>query len=101
MHTPQSQEIVARFYEALHWLISDNDNDLKSLHDFAKRYEILYSNLHRARANHASQIFQIGWLTPLITDFSISAGWLMTGSGSMVFKSPPDSAQRIAPAGKK
>lgn len=89
MNNPQSQEIVARFYEALQWLYNDNGNDLRSLHDFSKRYQIPYSNLHKAMTDHSRQVFQIAWLTPLIMDFSISANWLMTGSGSMVFKSPP------------
>lgn len=95
MHTPQSQEIVARFYEAVQYLV--NNGELRSLRDFTERYDILYSNFHKAMTDHSRQVFQIAWLTPLIADFSISANWLMTGSGSMVFKSPPDSPRKLVP----
>lgn len=91
MHNPQSQEIVARFYEAIQYLI--NNGELRSMREFTEKYDILYSNFHKAMTDHARQVFQISWLTPLITDYSISANWLMTGSGSMVFQSPPKGAR--------
>lgn len=92
MNTPQSQEVVARFYQAVRYLI--NNGELRSLRDFTEKHEILYSNFHKAMTNNASQILQIAWMTPLITEYNISANWLLTGSGSMVFKSPPDGMRK-------
>ncbi len=95
MNNPKSQEIVARFYEALQYLI--NDGQIKSRNAFCTEYDIHQSRFWKAEQNHASQMFQLSWLTPLIVDYSISANWLMTGTGTMVFKSPPDGPKNLVP----
>lgn len=99
MHSPQSQEVVARFYMALIYLI--NAGVLKSRNEYCKRYGIVQGHLSRVEKNNASKIFDIGWMTPLISDYGISAHWLMTGRGEMVFKSPPDGMKRVSPATKQ
>lgn len=96
MHSPQSQEVVARFYTALIYLI--NSGRIRSRNEYCKRYGIVQGHLSRVEKNNASKIFDIGWMTPLITDFEISAHWLMTGHGEMVFKSPPDGMKRVSTA---
>lgn len=95
MHTTQSQEVVARFYEAVQYLI--DTGQLRSLRAFTEKYGILYSNFYKAMADHSRQVFQIGWMAPLVVDFNISADWLVTGRGSMVFRSPLKSAKRSSP----
>lgn len=92
MQSPQSQEIVERFFKALQFLI--DDGRIKSRNSFCTEYGFVQSHLWRQEADPSRKIFEMAWMTPLVTEYDISARWLMTGEGTMVFKSPPDKGEK-------
>lgn len=81
MQTPDSQVIVRRFFLAL-----DTLKDSRRIHgisNFTEEHNINRRNLYQLRQNPSRGIFQVSWLMYLVHDYGISAGWLLTGRGSM------------------
>lgn len=84
MQTPDSQQVIKRFFEAL--------NTLKALHiirgrqTFTRRYNINRWNLYTLEQQPERDMFQTAWLTYLVNDYGISAKWLLTGKGEMFAK---------------
>lgn len=91
MNTLQSQEVVTRFFEALQHLI--NSGEIKSRNRYCTKYGFVQSHLWRSERDPGRKLFELAWMIPLVANYGISARWLMTGEGSMVFKSPPDGAR--------
>lgn len=73
--------IVGRFFEALAWL--KETRQLRGLKTFTDRYGINRRSLRRLQLNPSTNDFKAAWLTYLVTDFGISAQWLLTGEGQM------------------
>lgn len=92
MNSPQSQEVVIRFYSALQKLI--DAGEIKNRNAFCKKYGIIQGHFWRAEHNPGSKIFEIGWLTYLVSDYGVSANWLMTGL--MELKLSPDNVRKYA-----
>lgn len=79
MNTEDSQQIVRRFFEALELL--KEAGVIGGTKTFTTRFEINRWNLLTVRKNPASDMFQPAWLTYLVTDYGVSARWLLTGLG--------------------
>lgn len=79
MNTPDSQEIVRRFFQALDRLKADKV--IRGKQTFTLRYGINRWNMHTLQNNPASNIFQAAWLLYLVRDFHISPLWLIAGEG--------------------
>lgn len=92
MQSPQSQQIVERFFKALQYCI--DIGRIKSRNWYCTEYGFIQTHMWRQEKDPGRKIFEISWMTPLITKYDISAYWLMTGEGEMVFKSPPDKKLR-------
>lgn len=73
--------IVARFFEALAWL--KESRQIRGVKTFTDRYGIHRRSLQRLQKNPGTNDFKAAWLTYLVTDFGISADWLLTGEGRM------------------
>ena len=84
MQSPESQQITARFFEALYAL--KNLKVIRGKQSFTKRYDINRWNLNNLETNKAREIIQLAWLAYLINDYGISAEWLMAGKGEMLVK---------------
>lgn len=89
---PQVQYIQNRFFQAIDILIESGK--IKSLQSFCTEYGLhrpKYSNL-RTKAKDSTKIgtgykfIDIDALTYLVSDFKISANWLLTGNGGMFRK---------------
>lgn len=81
MQTPDSQEIVARFFEVLNAMISMGF--IRGKQTFTSRYNINRWNMNTLEKEQHRDIFQPGWLTYLVRDYGVSPRWLLTGEGEM------------------
>ena len=90
MNNEQSIKIVNRFYEALDVLI--DNKQLRGVKTFTDRYDINRWNFNTQRKQPELNQFQMVWLSYLITDFGVSAEWLMTGKGYMFGVESPEFA---------
>lgn len=80
MQTEQSQTIVRRFFEALQYLKADKV--IRGKRTFTKRYGINRWNFNTLEKDVSRDIFQVAWLTFLVTDYKVSPWWLLIGEGS-------------------
>lgn len=81
MTQEEQNMIVGRFFEALAWL--KESRQIRGLKTFTDRYGINRRSMRRLQVNPATNDFKAAWLTYLVTDFGISAQWLLTGEGRM------------------
>jgi len=84
MNNPESQVIIARFYEAINTLI--NLGTLKSKRAFALEHNIEYTSFSRCEHELGSDRFQVDWIKYLYTEYPVSIDWLLTGRGGMLRK---------------
>lgn len=83
MQTPDSQEVVKRFFEVINFL-----KKTKSINktDLVFKYGINHRNFWYVENNPNSGMFQVAWLTYMVKEYGVSAEWLLTGSGEMFSK---------------
>jgi len=81
-HTEDSQLIVSRFFDALHYLIA-NGKIKGGRSGFCRRYNITRSNFCRLDREPWHGDFQPAWLAYLVRDYGISPLWLIMGQGDM------------------
>lgn len=79
MQTPDSQQVIRRFFEALYLL--KNNKTIRGKQTFTSAYDINRWNLNTLEKDLSRDIFQTAWLTYLVRDYGISARWLLTGVG--------------------
>lgn len=84
----RAQELQSRFFEAFE--ILNGNGTIKSLQSFCEHYELhrpKYSNLrnHHTMPEDGTgyKFIDIDALSYLVTDYGISAEWLLTGRGGM------------------
>ena len=80
MQTPDSQIIVARFFEAINRLIEYKV--IRGRKTFTEKYGINRWNFSTLQKDKSRDMFQVAWLHHLVTDFKVSPQWLLTGEGS-------------------
>ena len=79
MQTPDSQQIVKRFFQALYRLKADRK--IRGKQTFTNLYGINRWNMNTLEKEPDRDIFQVAWLTYLVNDFDVSPLWLLTGRG--------------------
>lgn len=81
MNTPESIQIINRFYQAIGELVAMKR--IRGKKTFADLYGINHGNFARVSTNPQSDMFQISWLSYIVKDFNVSPEWLLTGRGKM------------------
>ncbi len=84
MNTPDSQQIVSRFFEALQRL--KEDGVIGGKKTFTERFNINRWNLITLEKDHSRDIFQPAWLNYLVVYYGVSPQWLLTGEGEFYQK---------------
>ena len=79
MQSRDSVRITERFFLALDTL--KNDRVIRGVATFTRKYGINRRNLYILRHEMERDIFQAAWLAYLVTDYGVSADWLLTGAG--------------------
>lgn len=95
MNTPDSQQIVARFFEALRRL--KQDRRIRGKQTFTARHGINRWNMNSLEKDLSRDIFQPAWLEYLVRDHNVSPRWLLTGEGPF-YDTPPEPSSPPAPS---
>lgn len=82
MQTEDSQKVVRRFFEALHYL--KDQKIIRGKQTFTTRFNINRWNLNSLEKDPSRDIFQPAWLTYLVNEYGVSATWLLTGRGEIL-----------------
>lgn len=75
------KSILSRFYQALDDLI--NKKVIRGVNTYCRLYGIDRRNLTKQREDLSRSIFDVSWMVPMVSIYSISAHWLITGKGEM------------------
>jgi len=81
MQSEQSQQITKRFFEAIKEL---KKRKITTKNKFSIKYGINTRNFWKLEKNMEKDILQLHWLQILVTDYNISADWLLTGRGEII-----------------
>lgn len=84
MQTTDSKKVIARFFEALYRLKADHV--IRGKQTFTARFDINRWNLNTLEKDMSRDIFQAAWLSYLVTEYGVSAQWLLTGRGEFYAK---------------
>lgn len=84
MQTKTSQIIVRRFFEAVRELKSRKV--IRGVQTFTTKYGINKRNFYTCEKQPERDMFQVAWLGYLVSDYGISADWLLTGEGDLFSK---------------
>lgn len=84
MNTPESKQIMTRFYTALDAIIARKD--IRGVQTYCRLYGIDRRNFVAQRKDLDRSIFELSWMQPMIKQYSVNAEWLLTGYGEMFKK---------------
>jgi hypothetical protein len=87
MQNEEGKKIVERFFKALYDLKARKV--IRGKQTFARKYNINSRNFWQLEQDKSRDILQLVWLAYLVTDYGVSAEWLLTGNGDMYTKEPP------------
>jgi hypothetical protein len=86
MQNEQGTKIVARFFEAIYALKAKKI--IRGKKTFVTKYGINLGNFWQLENNKSCNQLQLVWLAHLVTDYNVSADWLLTGEGNMFTVEP-------------
>ncbi len=81
MQSPDSQQIVRRFFDALEMLKAMRV--IRGIRTFTDKHGIDRRNLYQLRTDMSRGLIKVEWLAILVEEYGVSATWLLTGRGAM------------------
>lgn len=84
MQTEENQKIIARFFEAIEFLLESKK--IKGYQTYCTYYGIDKRNFYVQKNDYNRKYFQVSWLVPLVRYYKINPRWLLTGFGPMIKK---------------
>lgn len=90
-NTPTTKHIMERFYSALDAIIARGD--IRGVNTYCRLYDIDRRNFIAQRKDPERGWFQASWLYPMVSNYGVSAEWLITGSGRMFKSQNPNNPQ--------
>lgn len=94
MQSPDSQQIVRRFFEALEMLKAMRV--IRGIQTFTDEHGIDRRNLYQLRTDKSRGLLKVEWLAILVEEYGVSARWLLTGRGAMFYSSIATKSRRIS-----
>lgn len=82
MQTEDSQKIIRRFFQALQYL--KDQRIIRGKQTFTRRFGINRWNMLTVEKEPSRDMFQTAWLNYLVTEYGVSAEWLLTGRGAIM-----------------
>lgn len=82
MQTEDSQKIIRRFFQALQYL--KDQRIIRGKQTFTRRFGINRWNMNTVEKEPSRDMFQTAWLSYLVTEYGVSAEWLLTGRGAIL-----------------
>lgn len=82
MQTNDSQKVISRFFKAIYYL--KNQRIIRGKNTFTENFGINRWNMNSLEKDMSRDIFQVAWLTYIVTEYNVSAEWLLTGKGSIL-----------------
>lgn len=77
-----NEVIVNRFFQALDYL--KQENKIRGVQTITARYGIDRRNLLKVRNEPEIRTVKVSWLAYLVSDYNVSADWLLTGKGNIL-----------------
>ncbi len=81
VYNEKTLEVIGRFFEALDALIADGT--LRGFQTYSRLYGIDKRHMYAQKRDYGRGYFEVYWLMPIITEYSISSEWLLFGRGPM------------------
>jgi len=88
---PRAQSIIDRYFKAIDMLMASKSI---KLNDFYGYWEVNKGSMHNTKMGRQEKI-PLQLIYALVTDYNVSADWLITGRGGMFARQPaPHASQR-------
>lgn len=72
---------MQRLFSAVDMLVAEKK--IRGINTYCVRYGIDRRNYLAQKKDLKRGFFEVSWLIPLVTDFGLSADWVLTGQGTM------------------
>lgn len=94
MQSPDSQQVVRRFFEVLYMLKAMRV--IRGIETFTREHRINKRNFYALKKDMSRDMLQLAWLSILVEKYGVSAEWLLTGRGAMFYSSIATKSRRIS-----